>query len=329
MYQMADQEVVEMAGQILEKDHSHLLDANISYLFRDRPWKKGDGRTVLGRASKRNEIDRVLSQKREDFIVIIAKPRWDSMTEEERRCLLDHELCHCFADNRAKVYTVSGWKRIRDVKVGELVLTHRGRFRKVTSLFTRVGVEPEMVTITSGREFLSVTSEHPIFTNGICKVVKDIKKGEEISFLASRCERCGNLTTFGKRFCSDSDVRDELDKCVGSVKQLVLNHQGKFEFTKIKVKEVRHWRYTTKRLLYNLGVEEDESYVVKGGFVVHNCGVRISNSGDRQWILRSHAIEEFPENLARFGFRREQMGLLIEHPPSAIVTRPGRRIRPV
>jgi hypothetical protein len=154
MYQMADKEVVDLAQEVLEKDHRHLLEANISYLFRDRAWKKGDGRTVLGKASKRNEIDRILSQRREDFIVIIAKPRWDVMSVEERRCLLDHELCH--------------------------------------------------------------------------------------------------------------------------------------------------------------------------------AGVRISSSGEKQWILRSHTIEEFPENLARFSFRRDQMGVLIEHPPSAIVTRSTtRRIRPL
>lgn len=94
MYELATSEVEEMAKEIIEKDHRHLLKANITYLFRDRPWNTGDGRTILGKAAKRNEIDKLLSHRSEDFIVILAKPRWEKMTEEERRCLLDHELCH-------------------------------------------------------------------------------------------------------------------------------------------------------------------------------------------------------------------------------------------
>lgn len=149
MYQLADKEVEDMAKSILARDHTHLLEANITYLFRESSWKKGDGKTILGKASKRNEIDRILSHRKEDFIVIIVKPRWDAMSEEERRCLIDHELCH--------------------------------------------------------------------------------------------------------------------------------------------------------------------------------CGILIDNSGNRKWILRGHVIEEFPENLARFSFRREQIGKLIEYPPSPIIARQSGR----
>jgi len=154
MYDLASKDVEDMAKLIISKDHTHLLNANITYLFREQPWKAGDGRTVLGKAAKRNDIDRILSNRKEDFIVILVKPRWDKFTEEEKKCLLDHELCH--------------------------------------------------------------------------------------------------------------------------------------------------------------------------------CGVMVSNSGEKKWKLRRHPIEEFPENLARFAFRREQMGLLIENPPSAVVTKPvsSRKIRP-
>ena len=96
MYELASAEVGEIAQKLIEKDHRHLLEANISYLFRDRGWKTGgDGRTILGKAAKRNEIDKLLSQRKEDFIIIIPKPTWDKMSEDERRCVIDHELCHC------------------------------------------------------------------------------------------------------------------------------------------------------------------------------------------------------------------------------------------
>ena len=154
MYELAEAEVVEMGQKLIEKDHRHLMEAHVTYLFRDRPWTTGgDGRTILGKASKRNEIDMVLSQRKEDFIVIIPKPTWEKMTADERQCVIDHELCH--------------------------------------------------------------------------------------------------------------------------------------------------------------------------------CGVRLDTGGNRKWILRKHTIEEFPENLARFSARRDQLGLLIQNPPSPIVSKPPslRRIR--
>jgi len=147
MYELAEKEVEDLANEIIDKDHRHLLKAHITFLFRDRPWKTSESRTILGRASKRNEIDRLLSPKKEDFIIIVTKPSWDKMDLEKKKFLLDHELCH--------------------------------------------------------------------------------------------------------------------------------------------------------------------------------CGIMVTNSGDSKWILRRHVIEEFPENLARFEFRRKELGDLIEKPPSAICSKPA------
>lgn len=94
-YELASSDVVEIAQRLIEKDHRHLVEANISILFRDRPYASSGGRTILGKAAKRDEVDKLLSQRKEDFIIILPKPTWDKMSEEERRCVLDHELCHC------------------------------------------------------------------------------------------------------------------------------------------------------------------------------------------------------------------------------------------
>jgi len=147
MYELADGEVESLANEIIDKHHRHLLKAHITYLFRDRPWKTSESRTILGRASKRNEIDKLLSPKKEDFIILLARPTWDKADLEHKKFLLDHELSH--------------------------------------------------------------------------------------------------------------------------------------------------------------------------------CGVMVSTDGDSKWILRRHVIEEFPENLARFEFRRKELGDLIEKPPSAIVSKPA------
>jgi hypothetical protein len=36
----------------------------------------------------------VLSKAGEDFVIIIGKDKWEKMSDEDRRCLVDHELCH-------------------------------------------------------------------------------------------------------------------------------------------------------------------------------------------------------------------------------------------
>ena len=88
-------EVISLAKHLIQKNHQHLMDANISLLWRDREWKRGDGYTILGKASKRNEIDKLLSNRHEDFIIILVKPSWEKKKAEENEALLDHELCHC------------------------------------------------------------------------------------------------------------------------------------------------------------------------------------------------------------------------------------------
>jgi hypothetical protein len=94
-YELAP-EVETMAKAMIDgfSDHSHLKDAKISYVFQDKAQRKSDGRTILGLAKGRNKLDKLLSPKREDFIMIIANDRWAAMPDVEKRALVDHELCH-------------------------------------------------------------------------------------------------------------------------------------------------------------------------------------------------------------------------------------------
>ncbi len=90
-------EVEAIARDLIPRFHRHLLDGNarIAYLFRDRAWKTTSQMVILGKASKRSEIDKVLSANREDFIIIIAKPDWDKLDSPKKEILVDHELAHC------------------------------------------------------------------------------------------------------------------------------------------------------------------------------------------------------------------------------------------
>ena len=45
---------------------------------------------------------------------------------------------------------------------------------------------------------------------------------------------------------------------------------GDYQLVPWEVESIKHWKMKRKMPMYNLSVEEDESYVAKG-VVVHNC----------------------------------------------------------
>ena len=478
-YELA-KEVETIAQGLVGSFHSHLKEAKISYVFQDKAWTQSDGRTILGKAAGRNKLDKLLSERKEDFVIIIGKDRWEKMSDVEKRALVDHELCHCFfGTGRISIYAADGWKPIRRVAVGDLVLTHEGRFKKVLEVFKipKQEIKSAVTLRFSTTKFgsLSVTENHLFLVNGIWKMAKNIEIGDEIQFLASVCKKCGIVIPYFNKFCSQShansfilknmwkrpgfrkfmsnavsesnrrrdnstfieaghkktkelcgkglhpfgngtairksmsisgkrkrswgerkfewhlvqsfeqevapqypifkgvmphnnakrfyfvdfalpkykivieidglhDNRSENDArrqkfiedlgwqvirfsdievktngpaCIEKVKRLIQNHEGRYKFTTARVKEVKKWQPKRKETLYNLKVEDDDSYIVRG-FVSHNCGISMSSSGETKFTLRGHPIEEFPENLARFEHRRQRIGKLIENPPSAI-----------
>jgi DNA (cytosine-5)-methyltransferase 1 len=85
--------------------------------------------------------------------------------EAGRREIPGHELLvggfPCFAAG-TMILTASGHKSIEQVVEGELVLTHRGRWRKVTATMSRVA--PDTVTLRGqGFPDITTTPEHPFW----------------------------------------------------------------------------------------------------------------------------------------------------------------------
>ncbi len=114
----------------------------------------------------------------------------------------------CFISPRVLIYTANGYKPIKDIRVGDLVLTHAGRFRKVTyvrphevlpqgSAVVQLTIRPQ--SEDRGRPVrITVTPEHPFLINGKWKVARDIQPGDRVAALGDRCEVCGK--TFFVRY---------------------------------------------------------------------------------------------------------------------------------
>ncbi len=115
---------------------------------------------------------------------------------------------NCLIDGQVNIYTAQGWRPIRDIQGGDLVLTHKGRFRKVTKVHQTPQQRPEIVNIqwqgTYQCQALSLTENHPVLVNGNWLQAKKIKEGDTVQYLAKPCRRCGCPTAYFREYCSRS-----------------------------------------------------------------------------------------------------------------------------
>lgn len=101
-------EVEEVALPLIEKYHGHLLDfkVKIKYLFTDKTPKKG-GKEVWAYVRKVSSLNAFLASGEEEtaeefFIMVVSEPVWDILPPNKRTPLVDHELCHLWAEVNQK-----------------------------------------------------------------------------------------------------------------------------------------------------------------------------------------------------------------------------------
>lgn len=129
----------------------------------------------------------------------------------------------CVLNPRNKVLTSVGWKKIKDIKAGDMVLTHSGKFREVKKLLIRpAGVGTEYVTIypksfdnskTKGNRndlsnpSFSLTLDHLVLTKEGWKQAQFLKEGELIATpgdLTKKCLFCAEplpINALDVKFC--------------------------------------------------------------------------------------------------------------------------------
>lgn len=90
----------------------------------------------------------------------------------------------CFRPE-ARVETASGTKRIGDVQVGEMVLTHRLRYRRVMAIQRRYYLGP---LYGLNGEDAAATPEHPMLVDGGWRRVDTVQQGSHIVRLVGRVE---------------------------------------------------------------------------------------------------------------------------------------------
>ncbi|MCX8192249.1 MAG: 4Fe-4S binding protein [Nitrososphaeria archaeon] len=102
---------------------------------------------------------------KESYVIELSIEKRDFGIKQNKRSIfpaIDYGRC---LPPWTPVFTLDGIKPIQEVKVGDLVLTHTGRFKKVTHVFERSYTGLLYTFKTLGNvEPLTVTEEHPILT---------------------------------------------------------------------------------------------------------------------------------------------------------------------
>jgi len=125
----------------------------------------------------------------------------------------------CLIEPKTLVYTVNGWVKIKNIKKGDLVLTHKGKFKKVKKTLEHLKYKGKVYEIFYGwkrdnygvpKHKISFTSEHPVLTERGWIKVQDLTLQDKIIFLAKRCKQCNKLfPVFSEKeneFCSHSCI---------------------------------------------------------------------------------------------------------------------------
>lgn len=156
---------------------------------------------------------------------------------------------YCFGDYSTPIYTSKGWIQIKNIKVGDLVLTHKGRFKKVTDVFIRDYDDSRVFNIsvrTSDKYTVSlrkITYNHPILTNKGWVNASDIKIGDKLNLLQDLCNNteCKEKIDLYKRNEENFTSSDKYHSLSCGLKFTALNQWKNEENRKIVSEKAKKW----------------------------------------------------------------------------------------
>lgn len=144
-----------MLNRLIEQHHSELTNARIALAW-NLSWKPDvDGRVTLGKCKKASDLDRELHAY--DFVIMLRMEFWQdgSVTDDQRRALLDHELCHA---------------QVRHDRDGEPMRDERGR---VVYRTRKHDIE----------EFSEIVARHGIYKRDLEAFATALKRSKQWSLL--------------------------------------------------------------------------------------------------------------------------------------------------
>lgn len=167
------------------------------------PARNGDTDVWVGKTN----IGRSASPRKRQGDLLVERPK-----EERWTVAAGVQHPHCFISPGVPIYTDRGWRPISSVRVGDLVLTHRGRFRPVTWTLDGVRHTGKVLAIRvsaggrNARVLPFVTPEHPFLTSRGWLSAGEVAPGDQVTALGRECATCSRPFANPKhptvRYCS-------------------------------------------------------------------------------------------------------------------------------
>lgn len=126
----APESVIDLAQELIRLFHPDLMEARIGFLMRTKP-SSSQGRRVLAKAEKIGEKHKLLLDL--DFLIWIDEEEWTRLGDEQRRALVDHELCHCDYNSSEGKASIRG----HDVEEFATIIERYGAWNPALLEFTR------------------------------------------------------------------------------------------------------------------------------------------------------------------------------------------------
>ena len=185
-------------------------------------------------------------------------PNFGSITEIDWSHVPNFDLLTysfpCFVADTL-ILTDKGYKPIQDVQRGELVMTHLGRFKRVNAVMQREYRGPLMHIKAIGINEIICTPEHPFFVTLKKAHADSADAFQESNWKDAKCLNKADYLHIPKH-----------DNC-----ELVFNRDRTFSTDRYILTPVTNVQAQyAETTVYNLSVEDDESYVANG-VAVHNC----------------------------------------------------------
>lgn len=130
-------DVKEIADELINKHHKHLVGVRLDILFSETTPKRG-GKDIWGSMRKVSSLAAYLGADKTDqergvndpfFVMTISQPIWDELDEKNRIALVDHELCHAAVELDEEEESVLGTMG-HDVEEFACIIERHGLWRK-------------------------------------------------------------------------------------------------------------------------------------------------------------------------------------------------------
>jgi predicted metallopeptidase len=147
------QEVEDIALDLIPKYHGHLIDFNVhlEYIFTDKTPKR-NGKEVWGQCRKVSGFNAYLADQEGDdpfFVIVISEDVWDVLPQNTKVALVDHELCHAWAEASQKETTDGSEDVIKlslqphDLEEFSCIVRRHGLWREDVESFVNAALKKE------------------------------------------------------------------------------------------------------------------------------------------------------------------------------------------